>query len=865
MNDHYKSQGQDRGVSPVVGTVFVFAFVVLVAGGIVLAGASAVELSKEQAETNQVRLSMQELADSASSVAGDDGRSKQVDLSRAGSRIDADEGAIRIAIDNGTETWTAERTLGSVAYERSETTIAYQGGGVWEKAPGTDSVSVVSSPPIDYRTRGEPTLSVPVLRVVGGSQAGDSLTVASGGSAAALIPSSKVPLEPGSTVNLTVESAYYRGWGQVFERQLGTDAVSYNETAKAVTVSLVRGEDLADSTIRSSVYAQDVTSSGGVSNHGAAGSYDPDGTTGTNGAARFEDDLNMTNNAEIGGELHVDGDLTTDKEFSVTGPARVGGTARVINENVFEDSLSVGDDLIVSGSGGNDRRGFEGPVRVGGEFIGKNDFPVSDTHAHDDVSVGDNTTIGTDARINGTLSAGGTVRLEEKPTFAGATVGEDVIGGSDVYVDGGSVGESVVADGDVHIVDGTVKGAVEAGGTVHLHKSGTVEGPIRAEGDVIVHGGQHSTLDRIDAGDDILLHPGASVTPKDDEPGAVERVVVADNDVVLQESTDGSGTTKAASLQADVYADNADGYYAVVLEGEKTQIKGDVYVHDADNVKVGHSYDDYRCSVDEKSDKRITGCIAEETPLGEQFSPPSRVPAEEPDAPQSPQIYSEKRSVDDVVEAHEHLQDDPDSSPIIQDGEIASGDGCSGTCTLTAGEYALDRISIAAGDELVLDTSEGPIEIYVTEEIQVGSGKSGRIHVAGDERVTIFHEGHETRLQANSEVTTESGSARQLWLYQTPDSEDDTADFRVGSEGTDAPAFTGVFYGYNADGPDTRFSLDRDGTVYGAVLGEMDGISNHASVYYDETLAGESVETDDESAFAEIVYLQSEDRSVTVG
>ncbi|AWB26237.1 bactofilin family protein [Halococcoides cellulosivorans] len=863
MNNHYKFASGDRAVSPVLGTVFVFAFVVLVAGGIVLAGASAVDLSKEQAETKQVRLSMQELADSASSVAGEDGRSRQIDLSRAGSRIDATDGAIRIAIDNGTETWSAERTLGSVGYERSETTIAYQGGGVWEKAPDSDSVSVVSPPPIDYRTRGEPTLSVPVIRVVGGSQAGDSLTVESAGSAAALIPSSKVPLEPGSTVNLTVESAYYRGWGQVFERQLGSAPVSYNATAKTVTVSLVRGDDVADSTIRSSVYSQNVTSLGGVSNHGAVGSYDSTGATGSNGAARFEDDISLTNNARIGGELHIDGNLTTDKEFSVTGPARVGGTAHVQNENTFEDSLSVGEDLIVSGGGANDPREFQGPVRVGGTFTGLSGRPITDTHAHDDVSVAAGMEVGSSARIGGTLTADGTVRLLATPTFAGETVGGDVIGGSEVYVDGGSVGGSVFTDGDAHVVDGTVKGSVEAGGTVHLHKSGTVDGPIRAAGDVIVYGGQHSTLDRIEAGGDVVLHPGASVTPKGDEVG-VERIVVADKDVVLKESSSYYGT-RSASLQADVYAANADGSYAVHLEGSKTQIKGDVYVHDATNVKVGYSYDDYRCTSTETTDKRITGCIAEEEPLGEQVSPPPSLPAEAPAAPQSPTIYSEKRSVNDIVAAHEHLQTNPDTSPIIQDGEIASTNGCSGTCTLTAGQYALDRIDIAEGDELVMDTSGGPIEIYVTEEIQVGAGDPGRIHVAGNDRVTIYHEGHETRLQANSRVTTESGSARQLWIYQTPDPIDNDPDFMVGSEGTNAPSFTGVFYGYNPDGPDTRFRLDDDGTVYGAVLGEMAGIVEHGAVYYDETLASATVEDDSDSTSAEVVYLQSEDRSVTVG
>lgn len=904
--------GRDRGVSPVVGTLFILLIALVTVGIVVMFGVSAMEASRDRAQTQQVRVSMQELADSASSVAGHAGRSKTVDLATTGGRVDPDAGSIRIAVDNGSGVWSTERTLGAVEYGRTtsdgqETIIAYQGGGVWESAPNSDAVSIVSAPPVEYRERGQPTLTFPLIRVAGGSQSGTSLTVESAGSATSVVPASMVPLEPGSTVNLTVTSEYYRGWGQVFERQIGTAAVHYDPANESVTVSLYRAQMTTDTAIRSSVYSPNVSTSGSISNVGRIGSYEPGSGTGTSGAARFEDDVELTNDAKIGGELHVDGDLTTSKDFTVTGPAYVSGDALIKNDNVYESSLSVGGDLSVDAGGGGGNH-FHGPVRVGGSVTGASDPGARMMIAHDDLSVGKSVTLATGSRVAGTLTAGGSVTLDHTPTYAGHTVGGDVIAGEDVTVNAGTVGGSVRADdritvaggtidgdvrasGDVVLTGGTVHGDVVAGGTVHLHKGAQVEGLIRAGNNVIVHGGHHGRLDTIEAGGTIRLEPGASVTPRGDETG-VERIVTADEDVILEESSDYYGT-HSASLQANVYAGNADGFASVRLQGEHTQIKGDVYVHDASTVKVEYSFSDYACSDNDggggwfgagpfgavtgdvnqyghPSSDRITGCVHEQDPLAEQPSAPSTPDTAAPVAPDPPVIYDDKLSVNETVSAHASMQADSDTSPVIESGVIKPGATCSSPCTLTAGDYALSKIVVPQHGELVLDTSDGPIEIYLTESLNVGKGGAGTLRVVGDNRVTIYHSGDRTRVQMGGTVTTESGSARQLWIYQRPDS-DTAIDFLVGSNSDASPgtpgdqsSFTGVFYGYNPDGPNTEFAVDKHGTVYGAVLGRMRKIANTGKVYYDETLGQVSQKDAGRSGYAEIVYLRSSNRAVTV-
>lgn len=845
MSNHYKFGRQDRALSPVVGTVFVFAFVVLLAGSIVLVGASAVDVSKDQAETKQLRLSMEELADSAASVAGERGRSKRVDLSASGSQVDPEAGRVRIAVDNGSETWETERSLGTVSYDREDTTIAYQGGGVWESAPDSSAVSVVSAPPIEYSARGEPTLTVPVLRVAGGSQTGDSLTVRSAGSAAELLPPSMVPLAPGSTVNLTVESAYYRGWGTVFERQVGPSSVSYDEDAESVTVTLKRPELNADATIRSGVNAPNITATGSVANTGEISSYDPDGSTGTSGAARFEDDLQMSNDGTVGGELHVDGDLSTSDDVTVTGPVYVSGAGDLANENYFQDAVSIGGDLTTRGSSSDPGHEFDGPVRVGGGLMGVTGGAARQMQAHDDVSVGEKAGLGEGAYVEGNLTAGGSVTLESKPTGTSRTVGGDLIAGENVTIEEGSVAGDVIAEGDVV-----------------LYKSATVEGQIRAGGDVIVEGGDHERVDRVEAGNDIILEPGTSVHPRAKKTG-VERVVAAGNDVHLKQSSR-THASFTSSIHADVYAGNADGgYTSVVLEGDKTQIKGDVYVHDADTVKVDGTYDDFECTGEDTEDSsdRITGCIAEEDPLDEQPTPPSSA---DPDSPDDPSLYSGKPSVSSIVEAHSFIQTRSDNASAIEDGEIETDDTCSSPCTLPSGQYALELIDVHGGDTLELDTSDGPIDLYITDKIKVGGSDAATIEVLGDDRVTIYHDGDVTHVQDGSEVTTESNSARQLWLYQAPDDDPTESDFKVGSGEPGLSTFTGVFYGYEPDGPNTAFRVDNHGQIFGAALGEMGGVVNVGRIHYDETLA-DLVIDDSEEEYAEIVYLRSSDRSVSVG
>lgn len=127
-------------------------------------------------------------------------------------------------------------------YENGDTTLAYQGGGVWRAQEGGGSV-MVSSPEFHYRSM---TLTLPVIRLSGdGSIAGSAAAdVYSDSSPKPVYPNTSAnytgsnrkylnPVQNG-TVEIAVQSEYYQAWGNYFETRTDGNVTTYAENETAV-------------------------------------------------------------------------------------------------------------------------------------------------------------------------------------------------------------------------------------------------------------------------------------------------------------------------------------------------------------------------------------------------------------------------------------------------------------------------------------------------------------------------------------------------------------------------------------------------------------------------------------------------------
>ncbi len=141
---------------------------------------------------------------------------------------------------NNNTTEYVNTTLGAVVYENGDTSVAYQGGGVW-KSQGAGA-TMISPPEFNYRGA---TLTFPIIRIVGGRSS------ATGGATVHLSPdevdesvfptqNQSNPLQ-GGNVTVTVHSDYYLGWASFFEDRTTGNVTVYPEQSKVSLRLIARG------------------------------------------------------------------------------------------------------------------------------------------------------------------------------------------------------------------------------------------------------------------------------------------------------------------------------------------------------------------------------------------------------------------------------------------------------------------------------------------------------------------------------------------------------------------------------------------------------------------------------------------------
>lgn len=237
----------ERAQSNVLAVVLLVGITV---GGVTIVmwtGVSALESAKLDADRKAAETGMTQL-DSKTSLVGLGGStSQQVSIQKGSAdlRADGTAGWMNVSIiDSATgeaEIVVMNSTLGAVYFERDDTTIAYQGGGVWRKTDGGSIM--VSSPEFHYRVsnRDSPTVTLPLVKINGQGSLSEDVTVSKDGESTGTFPvegdpQRTNPLDEGM-VTITVRSEFYEAWGEFFDTRTQGN-VSYDHARGTARVEL---------------------------------------------------------------------------------------------------------------------------------------------------------------------------------------------------------------------------------------------------------------------------------------------------------------------------------------------------------------------------------------------------------------------------------------------------------------------------------------------------------------------------------------------------------------------------------------------------------------------------------------------------
>lgn len=237
-------QGEkQRAQSETIGFVLLFSLVLIGAGAIIAFGAVAVSDSQNSLSADRAEKVMTQMDSEISMVALGRTNSQEMEFDRASGSdftVDEEAGTINITTIGGDENTVVmpDTDLGAVIFERANTKIAYQGGGVW-RTDGSEGSGMVSPPEFNYRDQ---TLTLPLVTISGDRSLNGGAVVEKDGPSTSYFPNVSKdenltnPLED-EIVQVTVESRYHQGWKAYFETRTEGD-VTHEPDEQRVRVNL---------------------------------------------------------------------------------------------------------------------------------------------------------------------------------------------------------------------------------------------------------------------------------------------------------------------------------------------------------------------------------------------------------------------------------------------------------------------------------------------------------------------------------------------------------------------------------------------------------------------------------------------------
>lgn len=320
---------EDRGQSAVLGMALLFGITAAGVTLVVMFGGGALSQSQGAVSANTAEHAMMEFDSRASLVAHGDSQTKRAQFSsgtKSSVGVRSDAGWINVTVYNETtgelKTRVMNATLGAVVAEQGGTTIAYQGGGVWQASDGGSTV--VSPPELHYRGT---TLTMPLVTVRGDNALTDRVKISGDGAPVPKYPNVSAgrtnPLREGQ-VNVTIHSEYYRAWGAFFHQRFDAD-VNYDHDDRLARIRLLVPEEstnTVDTALSSAAPDGDLVLSGSGNYPAYTDSYNSSkgnytATKSGNGT------ISTSGNVEVSGNARVNGSIKSGGTVSLSGTSKV--------------------------------------------------------------------------------------------------------------------------------------------------------------------------------------------------------------------------------------------------------------------------------------------------------------------------------------------------------------------------------------------------------------------------------------------------------------------------------------------------------------------------------------------------------------
>ncbi|WMT06073.1 flagellin [Natrinema thermotolerans] len=243
-----REDSEDRGASPLVGIVLLFALVIMGAMLVFVAGSAMLDAIKSEANSERTQQFAMEIDHRLTTVAttGSD-QPLPIDEMQGNEPTITDDGNISVRWYNassGSRTCApVEGELRALEFELDDRTIAHQGGGIWEK---TDrGVSTVSEPNIGYDND---SLQLQIMELEE-DDFGSSGTVARANHSRSTeltetINSRARACSDATSIEFSIEnSTYHEGWATYLEDAVGADeysevSVTHKPATEAVVVQI---------------------------------------------------------------------------------------------------------------------------------------------------------------------------------------------------------------------------------------------------------------------------------------------------------------------------------------------------------------------------------------------------------------------------------------------------------------------------------------------------------------------------------------------------------------------------------------------------------------------------------------------------
>ncbi|WP_435182080.1 DUF7289 family protein [Halorussus sp. AFM4] len=341
------SRDKSRGQSEVLGFVLILGITMIGLTTIIIFGGNALKDAQQQAQIEQAEQSFGVLDGRISRVALGASPVQTVDLglntgSSGATLKSRDTGWIRVTYVNtstGSRSVVMNRTLGAIIYANDDTTLAYQGGGVWRH---TDGGTIMVSPPEFHYHDG--TLTFPLVTVTGGGPLTSSITVTQEGTQIQKYPNRNQqtnftnPIPRDVKVKVTVDSTFYQGWGVYFEER--TDGqVEFDHAKEQATIELTDPISKVGSAL---------TLVGGsqlqIQDQAVLSSYDSSAASPTFGGT--DGDIVSDSSVQIQNNVRIKGNITVGGQADISGMGNAGRIHGYLSYGAGSVSQSACDDHV---------------------------------------------------------------------------------------------------------------------------------------------------------------------------------------------------------------------------------------------------------------------------------------------------------------------------------------------------------------------------------------------------------------------------------------------------------------------------------------------------------------------------------------